>query len=428
MKRTRGNATRVSPDLSRRIHLLHKRMLHPGREAMAQAIASKQWKLSDEDKDITPAVIRKLFDKYPCTACMLAKTNKLTQQHGSGLLPDHPGHTISFDYKGPINPTSTSGYTGVFVDVDVRTLYFRQTPTKSKSAEDIIAHLRETIAFYRSHGWIVKYIRCDSGSEMLSAEMSEFLRNQGEHPPITVQPSPPYTQQQDPVERSIQTMIKGVGALLVDQFMLPNTYWHHAVRTWALGHNATPNTHTPESTPIQEVTHKPPDLDVFFNLPFGCPVVINKEVGRTSVEGGTFQVINDFGVALGDNPTGNGSIEVYIPGKHGRDFYERKNVVALPLAYTQLSYQEKEKFLPTIGIDSSINFYSPVPSIPDNPLSTPLEGSTLGNKLSISFHLQACLTTIYIFSIPTILCSISISKDYPYSTCVKCALAPLKQM
>jgi hypothetical protein len=120
---------------------------------------------------------------------------------------------------------------------------------------------------------------------------------------------------------------------------------------------------------------------VFFNLPFGCPVVINKEVGRTSVEGGTFQVINDFGVALGDNPTGNGSIEVYIPGKHGRDFYERKNVVALPLAYTQLSYQEKEKFLPTIGIDSSINFYSPVPSIPDNPLSTPLEGSTLGNKL-----------------------------------------------
>ena len=165
VKRTRGNATRVSPDLSRRIHLLHKRMLHPGREAMAQAIASKQWKLSDEDKDITPAVIRKLFDKYPCTACMLAKTNKLTQQHGSGLLPDHPGHTISFDYKGPINPTSTSGYTGVFVDVDIRTLYFRQTPTKSKSAEDIIAHLRETIAFYRSHGWIVKYIRCDPGSE-----------------------------------------------------------------------------------------------------------------------------------------------------------------------------------------------------------------------------------------------------------------------
>ena len=41
VKRTRGNATRVSPDLSRRIHLLHKRMLHPGREAMAQAIASK---------------------------------------------------------------------------------------------------------------------------------------------------------------------------------------------------------------------------------------------------------------------------------------------------------------------------------------------------------------------------------------------------
>ena len=148
-----------------------------------------------------------------------------------------------------------------------------------------------------------------------------------------------------------------------------------------MGHNATPNTHTPESTPIQEVTQKPPDLDVFFNLPFGCPVVINKEVGRTSAEGGTFQVINDFGVALGDNPTGNGSIEVYIPGKHGRDFYERKNVIALPLAYTQLSSQEKECFLPTIGMDSSINFYSPVSSAPDNPLSAPLEGSTLGNRL-----------------------------------------------
>ena len=384
IKRSRSNS-RVSPSLSNRIHLLHKKMNHPGREAMAQAIQSGQWILQGDDKKITPILIRKLFDKYPCTACALAKTNKLPQAQGSGLLPDQPGHTISFDYKGPINPTSTAGYTGVFIDIDVKTLYMRETPTKSKSAEDVIAHLKETISFYRSFGWVVKYIRCDSGSETLSEAVRFFLLNQGEHPPIYVSTSPPYSQQQDPVERSMQTMIKGVGALLVDQFMLPNTHWHSALRTWVMGHNATPNTHTPESTPLQEVTHKPPNLEVFFNFPFGCPVVINKEIGRTG-PGGTFQTINDFGIALGDNPNGNGSIEVLIPGKHGREYYERKNVTALPLAYLPLTSREKTALLPKTvassdGRPESISFYSPVTSLPENPLIVPIQGSTLGNTM-----------------------------------------------
>ena len=381
-KRMRG--TRISNDLSLRIHLLHKRMLHPGAENMAKAIESGQWKLDEKDEDITPNLIRRLFDRYPCTACKLAKTNKLTQQSGSGLLPDSPGHTISFDYKGPIKPRSLSGYTGMFVDVDSTTLYMRQTPTKSKDASCVIEHLKETIAFYRSHGWVVRYVKADSGSEILSKEVHDFLRDQpAPHPAIYVQPSPPYTQQADPVERSIQTMIKGLGALLVDQYMLPDTHWDSAARAWTLGHNATPNSHTPQSTPYFEVTHTKPKLDVFFRLPYGCPVIVNKEVGRTD---GSFEVVNHFGVAIGDDPNGSGSFEVIIPGKYGREFYNRKNVTALPLAYKPLTSIQRLALKPTISERTpqglqEIQFFSSISSDPADPLERPIQGSTLGNNM-----------------------------------------------
>jgi hypothetical protein len=89
--------------------------------------------------------------------------------------------------------------------------------------------------------------------------------------------------------------------------MLPDTHWDSAARAWTLGHNATPNRHTPQSTPYFEVTHTKPKLDVFFRLPYGCPVIVNKEVGRTD---GSFEVVNHFGVAIGDDPNGSGSFEV----------------------------------------------------------------------------------------------------------------------
>ena len=60
-------------------------------------------------------------------------------------------------------------------------------------------------------------------------------------------------------------------------------------------------------------------------------------------------------------------------------------MTALPLAYLPLTSREKTALLPTVassdGRPESISFYSPVTSLPENPLIVPIQGSTLGNTM-----------------------------------------------
>jgi hypothetical protein len=93
------------------------------------------------------------MSKNPCTACELAKRNKLPKSDGSGLTrPDNPGQAISCDYQGKISPTSVRGFTGWFIFKDLCTSYRHGIMTKDKSGNTFIEAISHVIDFYNSHG------------------------------------------------------------------------------------------------------------------------------------------------------------------------------------------------------------------------------------------------------------------------------------
>jgi hypothetical protein len=55
------------------------------------------------------------FAKTSCTACQLAKSNKLPRELGSGIHPEFPGQVISVDYQGMISPVSVRGFNGFYL-------------------------------------------------------------------------------------------------------------------------------------------------------------------------------------------------------------------------------------------------------------------------------------------------------------------------
>ena len=70
------------------------------------------------------------------------------------------------------------------------------------------------LLFYRKHKHIVKNVRFDKGTAENSLEFKQYLAKEN----INWEPASVDHQEQNPVERNVQTLIKGTGALLIDQF------------------------------------------------------------------------------------------------------------------------------------------------------------------------------------------------------------------
>ena len=122
-------------------------------------------------------------------------------------------------------------------------------------------------------------------------------------------------QQQNFVERANQTLTKGVGAVLLDQYTLSNKRWDLAVGFWIKTRNVTPNDKitNEDKSPLEMVTGRAPDFSKQFRFPFGCPVTVHDPDGRVT----KFDVNNRYGIAVGDSDKGNGDILVIIPSLAG---------------------------------------------------------------------------------------------------------------
>ena len=142
LKRQR-QSTRISRDKLEEVIWFHKCLGHPGSEPLAQAIDNKIW--HNIPNTITGSDVRKVFSKYQCTACELAKRNKPTQGEGSGVHTLYPGDELSIDYQGTINPPSSQGYTGFFLVEDIATGYLHKKFTKSKDANTLIEFLHTEV-------------------------------------------------------------------------------------------------------------------------------------------------------------------------------------------------------------------------------------------------------------------------------------------
>jgi hypothetical protein len=98
--RKRSREPRLTASQTKKILWLHKCMGHPSRKVMATNAANHAWMgLPD---GITAGKINHVMQRRPCTACDLAKRNKLDKQKGSGIGPTRVGEVLSCDYQGKI--------------------------------------------------------------------------------------------------------------------------------------------------------------------------------------------------------------------------------------------------------------------------------------------------------------------------------------
>jgi hypothetical protein len=194
---------------------------------------------------------------------------------------------------------------------DIFSGYTHAIFVRDKSGESFSRATDEVIAFYKAHNHRVRYIRCDAGSSENDSAAVAHLRD--EHG-VTIQPAAPGHQHQNPVEREVQTLIKGVSCMLLDQSSLGATWWDYAVEQWIRTANCRPHKNewlNLPLSPVEIITSKSPDVSKEHKFPFGCPVSAMPPVDRTW----KYAPSAEFGVAVGSSPHQNGSTLVFIPGK-----------------------------------------------------------------------------------------------------------------
>jgi len=147
---------------------------------MVDAIKNDTW--IGVPSDITPADVNSTFAKINCNACQLSKSNKLAREEESGIHPQFSDQVCLMN-----------GYRHVVMVKDKSSACFNE----------VLAHV---IDFYNLHGHVVKKTRFDVGSTENALETVQFLETNR----IQVDPAAVKSQFQNPVEREVQTLNKGV--------------------------------------------------------------------------------------------------------------------------------------------------------------------------------------------------------------------------
>jgi hypothetical protein len=129
----------------------------------------------------------------------------------------------------------------------------------------------EVIAFYKRHGHTVKSIRTDAGS----VEKSKDLKNWADLRKVNLLPASIEHQEQNFVERDVQTIVKRVAAMLIDQDVVTAKYWSYALNSFIEAWNVTIKPVSNYNiSPLEVVTGVVPNIGETFRYIFGAPVAI----------------------------------------------------------------------------------------------------------------------------------------------------------
>ena len=319
---------------------LHYRMNHPSRVVMAAALRNGAW----TGVTLTAADIERVLGKMDCLICAQTKYNKLPINLGSGVRPPWVGHTVSCDFK-PVSPKGVGGFIGFYLFSCCLTLYLHGFLVKTKVGLETLT--QQVQLFYAQHGHKMVILRVDAGKVENAAEFTSALLRMGIQPDAAL----PEQQYENPVERSMQTLVKGVSAMMLMQSYLPAVFWPFAVLDWIHTRNYTPNALTVTSAPITCVTKELPNLSKRFKFPFGSPVV-STVLNRTGqlAKHGTFVERNEFGITLGSTKGNNGGTLLHIParGGTGARAYHRGDIHLLRMP----TPTPEEQLLLTVQLDA----------------------------------------------------------------------------
>jgi transposase InsO family protein len=193
-----------------------------------------------------------------CEACILGKMSRRPFSKESGQRPvTRPLELIHTDVVGPMPTQSRKGFRYLIMLTDDATRYTYIYFLRQKS--EVTAVFKQFKAeVEKIHGLPIIRVRMDGGGEYSSDELLTFLRKEG----IQVEPSAPYTPQQNGTsERCNRTVMDPVRSMLKHAGM-PNSFWADAAKVAVYIKNRLPTRALPNTTPFEawHGTGKKPDL------------------------------------------------------------------------------------------------------------------------------------------------------------------------
>jgi hypothetical protein len=211
---------RVSRRLVEAVHWLHKCLGHAASSvSMTKCLREGAWR--GVPLNIDDSMVQRVLDKVQCLACKLGQTNKLPMSQGTGMTECLVGEEFSVDAIVKVNPVSIRGFTGYYVFKELSVGYLFVVLFKTHDAENLVASFKEMYLFFRSHGHRPKQLRFDAGRVENSRHVYEELSKME----VETSPAAVEQQNQNPVERDVQTVKKGVSSMMIDQSSLSASYW-----------------------------------------------------------------------------------------------------------------------------------------------------------------------------------------------------------
>jgi hypothetical protein len=187
---------------------------------------------------------------------------------------------VTVDWK-PVTPISSWVHKGFYFFQEQSASYKFAVMSKVHDGNNFFLACEIMRNYFKKHGHEVSILRCDAGivenSESVAKQLAEKFS-------IRIESAAPECQFQNPSERGIQTMAKGVGAMFCKQNYLK--------------------------------VH--PNLSRF-RFYYGQPVV--SVILKKQQQNFTFSPHGEFGYAVGSASKWNGSTLVYVPSKSKNIIY-----------------------------------------------------------------------------------------------------------
>jgi transposase InsO family protein len=225
----------------------HRRLGHPGRDALTQLTRS------------ATIPCTRSHDEHLCHACQLGRHVRLPFSSSSHAT--HAFDVVHCDlWTSPI--ISISGYKYYLVVLDDFSHYVWTFPLRAKS--ETFTALRHFFAWVSTQfGLTIKAVQCDNGREFDNSTSRVFFLSHG----MQLRMSCPYTSSQNGnAERMIRTTNDTIRTLL--QAHLPARFWAEGLHTSTYLLNCLPSTAYPAPTPHQALFGTPPRYDHL--RVFGC--------------------------------------------------------------------------------------------------------------------------------------------------------------
>jgi hypothetical protein len=298
-------------------------------------------------------ILRVRDHQQHCFCCLIAKAKALTTVSPSGIRPNIIGRSWSMDYQGPYAVPAIGGYTGRFLFVERSRGYLMTFLVHAKS--EALACVRQVNKHCRVHGHLMQELQVDKGSVENSIEFIEqcgLINVDRELPGIIVHPVVVNMQKQNIVERHVQTFDNNYAAIMVDNDLLPPSFWGLGIHATADAMNAVTNSLCEDGHPPNYYFEgRSTDLAYQFRVGFGKPVICTR-VAKPKGPKMPGMCRNEFGICVGPGQSRNGAVWVYLPSRGTMALSLRYNVRKIRLgSKKQMTIEEGKQYMPTLGED-----------------------------------------------------------------------------